>query len=230
MAMTDWTPMIQQCAPEVALSTMQAVIRTESGFNPNALNVNGKARLARQPRSRTEAASWAQWLIARGYSVDMGLMQINSANLARLGLNANTIFEPCRNLQAGASILVNNYKRARLKTDNSHAALLKAISAYNTGNFHGGFRNGYVARVTQAPVVSPNADSSAPPLIMAQASQKKSKSAKRKSEVSVIREVETTTAQHKIVTKSERELQAQRDEAEVNPRLAATEIEGFAVR
>jgi len=229
MAMIDWTPTIQQCAPQVALSTMQAVIRTESGFKPNALNVNGKARLARQPRSRSEAASWAQWLIARGYSVDMGLMQINSANLARLGLNANTVFDPCRNLQAGASILVDNYKRAKLKTDNSHAALLKAISAYNTGNFHGGFRNGYVARVTQVPTISPENNESAPPLIVAKASQKKDKSTKRKSELSNSRQIETNIAKQQS-PKSTQQLEARWAKAEANPHLASTEIEGFSIQ
>src|SRR6266446_8380479 len=99
--MVDWTPMIQQCAPEVHVSTMQAIIRTESGFNPLAININGATRLPRQPKSKTEAIGWARWLITRGYSVDLGLMQINSANLPRLGLNAETVFDPCRNLQAG---------------------------------------------------------------------------------------------------------------------------------
>src|SRR5712664_1166871 len=120
--MIDWTPMIQQCAPQVAVSTMQAVIRTESGFNPLAININGRARLARQPKTKREAMGWARWLISRGYSVDMGLMQINSANLPRLGLNEATVFEPCRNLQAGASILVSNYSRAKQHTNNQQAA------------------------------------------------------------------------------------------------------------
>jgi len=60
---------------------MLAIIRTESGFNPLALHVNGDFRLTAAPRSAAEAAVWANWLIARGYSVDLGLMQINSRNL-----------------------------------------------------------------------------------------------------------------------------------------------------
>jgi len=177
----DWSALIQECAPQVALSTMQAVIRTESGFNPNALNINGGGRLARQPSSRREATAWAHWLITRGYSVDLGLMQINSANLPRLGLTASTVFDPCRNLQAGASILVDNYNRALRESKNSRTALLKAISAYNTGNFHGGFRNGYVARVVRAPAVAPQiAEQDVPPLLLPGASRHKSSKKKHK--------------------------------------------------
>jgi type IV secretion system protein VirB1 len=179
--MIDWTPTIQQCAPEVHLSTMQAIIRTESGFNPIAININGGTRLPRQPRSKAEAISWARWLITRGYSVDLGLMQINSANLPRLGLDAESIFDPCRNLQAGASILVNNYSRAARQSDNSRSALLKAISAYNTGNFKGGFRNGYVSRVIQAPAVVPSDDQNAPPLFAARPAQQKAVAYRQKS-------------------------------------------------
>lgn len=164
--MVDWTPTIQHCAPQVAVSTMKAVIRTESGFNPLALNINGGVKLARKPRSYNEAASWATWLINRGYSVDMGLMQINSVNLQRLGLNAYSVFDPCKNLQAGAKILTENYLRALKDTPNKQTALLKAISAYNTGNFRNGFRNGYVAKVVRAPTLIAREKERAPPILV----------------------------------------------------------------
>jgi type IV secretion system protein VirB1 len=151
--MVDWTPIIEECAPQVAPpSTIHALIRTESGFNPFAININGGKRLARQPTSRGEAAGWVRWLITRGYSVDLGLMQINSVHLRRFGLDAMTAFDSCLNLQAGARILSENYSRALKETDDSRAALLKALSAYNTGDFQRGFRNGYVERVIKASV------------------------------------------------------------------------------
>ncbi|QDQ27575.1 lytic transglycosylase domain-containing protein [Chitinimonas arctica] len=164
--MIDFTPLIQQCAPQVALATMQAVIRTESGFNPLAINVNGGNRLARQPNSPAEAISWAQWLIERGYSVDVGLMQINSANLRRLGLNAADAFEPCNNLKLGAAILTDNYRRTVKQGSRGDMALLRALSAYNTGDFERGMRNGYVHAVMRASrqTTSP-ANAIAPPLL-----------------------------------------------------------------
>ncbi|WP_179958134.1 lytic transglycosylase domain-containing protein [Chitinimonas arctica] len=164
--MLDFTLLIQQCAPQVALPTMQAIIRTESGFNPLAINVNGGSRLVRQPRSRDEAVTWAQWLMARGYSVDIGLMQINSANLRRQGLNAEQAFEPCTNLRLGATILADNYRRTVKQGSRGELALLRALSAYNTGDFERGMRNGYVHAVMRASrhTASP-INSAVPPLL-----------------------------------------------------------------
>lgn len=144
--MIDLMMLIEQCAPQVAPSTIQAIMRTESNFNPLALNVNG-ARLASQPRTAAEAVSWSQWLIERNYSVDMGLMQINSRNLQRLQLTPAEVFEPCRNIQAGAKILQSDYERAAKIHGPGEKALLLAISSYNTGSFERGFRNGYVQKV-----------------------------------------------------------------------------------
>jgi type IV secretion system protein VirB1 len=138
---------IRRCAPTVAPATVLAIMRTESGFRPFALNVNGNHRLQRAPRSEAEAISWSTWLIAQGYSVDMGLMQINSRNLTRLKSTPAEIFDPCQNIRAGATILIEQYGRAAAKHGSGNTALLAAISAYNTGNFRDGFRNGYVSKV-----------------------------------------------------------------------------------
>jgi len=146
--MIDLLVLLQQCAPNVAPNTMQAIIRTESGFNPLALHVNGNARLQRSPKTAAEAAAWSSWLIKQGYSVDMGLMQINSRNLTRLNLTPADVFDPCQNVRAGAAILTEQYGRATQTHGTGTKALLHAISAYNTGNFKDGFHNGYVAKVT----------------------------------------------------------------------------------
>ena len=146
--MIELVVLIERCAPQVAPSTIQAIIRTESNFNPLALNVNG-ARLASQPRSVTEAVSWSRWLIDNNYSIDMGLMQINSRNLQRLGLTAEEVFDPCRNIQAGARILQSDYERAAKIHGPGNKALMLAISSYNTGSFERGFRNGYVEKVVK---------------------------------------------------------------------------------
>ena len=147
--MIDLLALVQQCAPTVAPRTLQAIIRTESGFDPLALHVNGNVRLRRSPKTAAEAISWSGWLIGHGYSVDMGLMQINSRNLARFDLTAADAFDPCRNIRAGAAILSENYAWAVRSHGAGGQALLHAISAYNTGTLHGGWRNGYVARVVR---------------------------------------------------------------------------------
>ncbi len=142
--------LVAQCAPNVAPVTMMAIIRVESGGNPLALNVNGKQRLARQPASLLEALAWADWLIQKGYSIDMGLAQVNSRHLQRFGLTPQTLFEPCYNIFIGARILTENYANATRKFSDNQAALRAAISAYNTGNHSAGFSNGYVRKVTAA--------------------------------------------------------------------------------
>ena len=142
--------LILACAPQVAPSTMAAIVRVESGGKPYAINVNGAQRLTRQPRNAEEATAWADWLVKRGYSVDMGLAQINSGNLARLGLTPTQLFDPCTNLKAGAKILTENYLGATRHYGGGQTALQAALSAYNTGNYRAGLTNGYVAKVTAA--------------------------------------------------------------------------------
>lgn len=142
--------LILQCAPNVAPTTMMAIIKVESGGNPLAINVNGKKRLARQPATAAEALAWADWLIAKGYSVDMGLAQVNSRHLQRFGLTPQQLFEPCYNVAAGAQILGENYADASRKYGLGQQALRAAISAYNTGNHTRGFTNGYVRKVSAA--------------------------------------------------------------------------------
>lgn len=155
--------LVVQCAPNVAPATMAAIVRVESGGNPLAMNVNGNQRLGRQPANRDEAVRWASWLIARGYSVDLGLAQVNSRNLQRLGVSAEQMFEPCDNLNSGARILAENYSGAAQHFGPGKQALRAAVSAYNTGNYRSGIANGYVARVAAASL----SDTDAPPLVKA---------------------------------------------------------------
>lgn len=133
---------------EVAPETIDAVIRVESGGNPLAVNVNGLPRSFRIPKASNldEAAHIAEAFIDAGYTVDMGLMQINSRNLGPLALSVRSVFDPHTNVRAGCSILAENYDRAVGRFGPGQQALLAALSAYNTGNFSEGFRNGYIRR------------------------------------------------------------------------------------
>ncbi len=142
--------LVVQCAPQVAPVTMMAIIKVESGGNPLAINVNGSRRLTRQPKSKSEAVAWAEWLVGNGYSIDMGLTQVNSANLGKLRTSIGAMFDPCANLAAGANILAREYAGAAQRMGSGQDALRAALSAYNTGNHRAGFTNGYVARVTAA--------------------------------------------------------------------------------
>jgi type IV secretion system protein VirB1 len=137
----------QQCAPSVAVETLVSVVHTESHFNPYAIGVNAKGVAAPNPSDRVSAAAVARSLIARGYNIDLGLGQINSANLRWLGLSVDDAFDPCRNLAAAARVLASNYLNVVRSSPSTEVAIATAMSMYNTGSRSRGFGNGYVGRV-----------------------------------------------------------------------------------
>ena len=134
-----------QCAPNVAPLTVAAIVAAESRGEPYALNVNGGPRLGRMA-SVTHAVAAARRFVNAGYSVDLGLGQINSRNMRWLGLTWDTVFDPCANIAALGAVLSSNYTSAKAGRE-PQAALRVALSLYNTGSPTRGFRNGYVAKV-----------------------------------------------------------------------------------
>jgi type IV secretion system protein VirB1 len=158
MTPLDFTTLAQQCAPQVSLSTMEAIVRTESGFNPFAIGVV-HGRLLRQPVSEAEAVATVKALAAGGWNFSVGLAQVNRANWDAFGLNERNAFDPCRNLAAGGAILQGCFERAQHAPanvqSNSQSTLRASLSCYSTGNFSTGYRTGYVQRVVdnvRAPV------------------------------------------------------------------------------
>lgn len=166
----DFNALAAECAPWVAPQTMAAIVKTESQFKPFAININGGAKLERQPATKEEATVTAKWLISNNYNIDLGLGQVNSKNLTKTNLSVDDAFDPCKNLAAAATILQWNYESASKSFPSEQAALHAAISAYNTGSFTKGLSNGYVQKVinnAQAfqPVVTRNLEISPIPLV-----------------------------------------------------------------
>lgn len=135
-----------QCSPSVAPSTIAAIVHTESGGRQFALNVNKLGRQPPRPTNAADAARVAQFYIARGHSVDLGLGQINSRNMKRLGLTWDNVFDPCTNIAAAGAVISGNYQSVRAGL-HPQAALRIALSMYNTGSQSRGFSNGYVGKV-----------------------------------------------------------------------------------
>ncbi|SAL84914.1 lytic transglycosylase catalytic [Caballeronia choica] len=142
-----------QCAPEIHIKTLAAVVRQESVGNPFSININGAKGLPRQPQTAAEAAVRAQALLDRGFNIDVGLGQVNSKNFAMLGVSAAQLFSPCANLQASARILSDCYRRAVAVYGEGQPALHAALSCYNTGSFRNGIANGYVRKVVAKTVL-----------------------------------------------------------------------------
>ncbi|CAZ88956.1 putative Lytic transglycosylase [Thiomonas arsenitoxydans] len=116
--------MLEQCAPQIAPVTLAAIVQQESGGNPLALHDNTSGKSYR-PATAAEAARLARELIAQGHSVDLGLAQINSKNLPRLGMGVEQALNPCQNLHAAQAVLMEEWKRS--------GDLRATLSAYNTG-------------------------------------------------------------------------------------------------
>ncbi|KVA30542.1 lytic transglycosylase [Burkholderia cepacia] len=153
----DFLSIAQRCAPQIDPTTMAAIVRTESGFNPYAIGVV-HGRLRRQPLSAAEAVATARALEETGWNFSVGLAQVNRENWPAYGMTPENAFEPCRNLAAGAAILHRCFSAAakasafRVLTDHQsdvQAALRAGLSCYASGNFSTGYRTGYVQHVVE---------------------------------------------------------------------------------
>ena len=133
------------CGAAVNIDTLAAVARAESRFDSAAINDN-TAHRRYSGLSDAQATATATRLLAAGHSLDLGLMQVNSANLHGLGLSVPAAFEPCKSIAAGARVLVDGYRSPGVGID-AQPAIYRALSYYNTGSPLRGFGNGYVARV-----------------------------------------------------------------------------------
>lgn len=149
----DFQALIQECAIETHPTVMQALVKTESGFNPFAIGVVD-GYLKRQPKNKAEAIATAKNLQALKYNFSLGVAQVNRYNLNSYGLDYESAFDACPNLQAGSKIFNNCYTRALTKFSDENHALKAAMSCYYSGNFKTGFakdlgmNSSYVQRVS----------------------------------------------------------------------------------
>ena len=142
-----------QCAPGVAPDVMLSMMHVESHLDQYAIGINHGPVV--HPRTFDEAVNTASHYISAGYSVDLGIAQINSRNLSRLGLAIADTFDPCTSMRAGQTLLLENYSRA-LRSTSGDDAIGLAMSYYNSGSPTRGFNNGYVGKIFKAAVqVSP---------------------------------------------------------------------------
>ena len=129
--------LLTTCAPDVAPSTMAAIVAVESSGNPYSLNDNTSHR-SYAPRDYANALATAQALIRKGHSVDVGIAQVNSGNFAAFHTTAREMLDPCQNLRVASRILSDDYAEARTIFPEPGQALWHAISAYNTGSLYAG--------------------------------------------------------------------------------------------
>jgi type IV secretion system protein VirB1 len=110
------------CASDAPLITLETIIRAESGGNPNAIQLDypatilrrwrfpkGRLQFDRQPRDAAEAIAWMNYLSARGISVDLGLMQVSTAEAKRRHIRVADLLDTCTNVRVGWSIFREDY-------------------------------------------------------------------------------------------------------------------------
>jgi len=94
------------CAANIAPVTLEAVIEVESRGDALAVHVNGQVAQPHRPADAREAAMLARNYISQGYSVNLGLMQVNNRNLPALGYTVEEVLnDPCTNIRAGGAVL-----------------------------------------------------------------------------------------------------------------------------
>jgi len=160
---TDVARLQSTCLPAAPLSTLRGVIDAESSGNPNAMQLDfpkallrrwnlpeGTLRLKRQPADQREALDWLAYFQSYDIFVDLGLMQVSTAEAKRRGIPPASLLEPCTNLQVGWQILEDDYRIEQRTYGPGQDALQHAISRYNTGDTQQGIANGYLGRVLAA--------------------------------------------------------------------------------
>ena len=98
-----------------------AISRHESGLNPWAINIAGRGFML---KSKEEALRLADFAWRRGLSFDVGLMQVNSYWLRKLGISPSMALEPRANVTLGVWILSKEIER--------HGLNWKAVASYHT--------------------------------------------------------------------------------------------------
>ena len=144
--------LLRTCASDVAApGTMAAFITVESGANPYAIHDN-TTRESYAPPTLTEAVAIGDSLVSQGHSVDLGIAQINSGNMATYGVGVANLFNACTNVSVGARILRESWRSAIGRYGNAPdvrpQVVFAAAQGYNSGSLFGA--PAYASAVVQA--------------------------------------------------------------------------------
>lgn len=137
---------IQQCAVDVAPSTMTAIVRAESGLWPWSIDDDTTGKSYHLP-TENAAIAMARALRSQGHNFDLGLAQVNISNVPA-GWSFRQAFSPCANVRVGSHILWSDYQHAAASWGPGLTALKHSLEAYNSGRDYGDLR--YVADVEHA--------------------------------------------------------------------------------
>jgi type IV secretion system protein VirB1 len=125
----------QTCAPIIPAETLAGVVSLESQFEPFAIRINSGPPLSQQPTTKAEAVLIATSLAVERHDIQLGLGGIGTEKLGKLKLSISDAFDPCRNLQATASLLDRYYRLAvKAGADPYQAEQVMLQSYYGRGD------------------------------------------------------------------------------------------------
>jgi len=157
IAAATGTGCLEQAAGKYSLNpfVLHAIVKTESGLNPYALEIiapvvdrgincsfghsHDKVIYSCMPGSREEAIKLMHYAQEKGYSYSVGLGQINSWWIRKLGLQPEFLLDPCYNLYVSAYILNLCWRR--------FGDSWKTIDCYNRGAGRALEISGYTIKV-----------------------------------------------------------------------------------
>ncbi|MDM0108459.1 lytic transglycosylase domain-containing protein [Variovorax sp. J22R24] len=139
--------LLEQCAPQVSPVLMQALVRTESAWQPLAIGMDNAQGTVKQPATLAEAIATAKELAAAGRKFSVGLAQIHVSNVALYGMTWEQAFDACQNLAVSQKILWNFYQRASASGYSGVAAIWAALRGYNSGGVDSAVSDEYANRI-----------------------------------------------------------------------------------
>lgn len=108
-------------------SLAKAIARQESDLHPFVINVAGHDLRA---DNAAQALDYIRRAEEGGKSYDVGLMQINNQWFPRLGITAEELLDPARNVEIGVQILADEVRR--------HGMTWLAVGKYHSPNLERG--------------------------------------------------------------------------------------------
>ncbi len=129
--------LIAACAvPSMPADILQAIIMTESSGYVYALSGSyDYSDYYLLPETADEAEysiAVAQASLHHQVNISVGLMQVNSWHLARMGMSVATAMDPCNNVLIGSSIFKEIFERVCVEGMDSEC-LDQSLRQYNTG-------------------------------------------------------------------------------------------------
>lgn len=149
--MTTGIEILFACASLVHPETLNAIVKTESNYNPFAIAVVDGEPLEKQPTTRSEAEQAIDKLEAQGLNYSVGLGQVNKGNFAKYNVTGKQLLDTCTNIKISEQILNACY------VGSPNKSVAEALSCYYAGNYSYGFvketvgkkRTAYVERVIE---------------------------------------------------------------------------------